>query len=597
MELAAPGARPRSGHFDRWVVRGAGCVLVALAAAAAAAAITASSDRSSLEALARALIVGVPTAVGLGTVSRTGNDRFGLLLAGLGGALLLATLATSDDELAYTIGRAAGWFVEVLLVYLILAFPTGRLPGRTDRVLVGAMAAVVLTMFVPRLALAEHFEVPSPYTTCAGDCPANAFLLVDHEPAFVEAFMRPAGALLVVALSAAALLRLRERIREASPVARRMLVPVLAIGMVRMALLGVGLAARQADPSAWPIEVLAWSLALAPPAIALALLFAILRWELQAGRALEQLAEWLPEAPDRATLRRVLADAFGDPTLQIVLPAEGRPDEPAPGQAVSEVGERGAVVATVIHDDALQASPRLLDAGLAMAGVVLENQRLAADAETATRELRGSRARIAATAERERRRIERDLHDGAQQRLVAIRIELELAEEVVRRDPGEGIGRLRELEHEVDEALDDLRSLAHGVYPPLLADRGLAEALEPVAARSSIPVEIEACDIGRYAPEVESAVYFCVLEALQNVLKHAAGARRAVVRLDGGSRSELRFSVRDDGRGAEAVGMRAGAGITNMRDRLAAVGGEVSFASVRAVGTTVRGRVPTPTAK
>jgi signal transduction histidine kinase len=94
---------------------------------------------------------------------------------------------------------------------------------------------------------------------------------------------------------------------------------------------------------------------------------------------------------------------------------------------------------------------------------------------------------------------------------------------------------------------------------------------------------------------VESAVYFCVLEALQNVLKHAAGARRAVVRLDGGSRSELRFSVRDDGRGAEAVGMREGAGITNMRDRLAAVGGEVSFASVRAVGTTVRGSVPTPT--
>jgi signal transduction histidine kinase len=595
MELAAPGARPRSGHFDRWVVRGAGCAIVALAVAGAAAAIAASSDRSSLEALARALIVGVPTAVGLGTISRTGNDRFGLLLAGLGGALLLATLATSDNELAYTIGRAAGWFVEVLLVYLILAFPTGRLPGRTDRVLVGAMAAVVLTMFMPRLALADHFEVPSPYTTCAGDCPGNAFLLLDHEPAFVDAFMRPAGALLIVALSAAALLRLRERIREASPVARRMLVPVLAIGMARMALLGVGVAAREADPSAWPIEVLAWTLALAPPAIALALMFAILRWELQAGKALEQLAEWLPETPDPATLRRVLADALGDPTLQIALPAEGRPDDPGPGHAVSEVRERGAVVATVIHDDALRASPRLLDAGLAMAGVVLENQRLAADAETATRELRGSRARIAATAERERRRIERDLHDGAQQRLVAIRIELELAEEVVRRDPGEGIGRLRELEHEVDEALDDLRSLAHGVYPPLLADRGLAVALEPVAARSSIPVEIEACDVGRYPPEVESAVYFCVLEALQNVVKHAAGARRAVVRLDGASRSELRFSVRDDGRGAEAVGVRAGAGMTNMSDRLAAVGGEVSFASVRAVGTTVRGRVPTPT--
>jgi len=227
-----------------------------------------------------------------------------------------------------------------------------------------------------------------------------------------------------------------------------------------------------------------------------------------------------------------------------------------------------------------------------MAAAVLDAQRLAAEVEAATRELRSSRARIAASADRERRRIERDLHDGAQQRLVALRIELELAEELVRRDPEEGVGRLQELEREVDEALEELRSLAHGVYPPLLADQGLAEALRAAAARSPIGVEVEAHDLARYAPEVEGAVYFCVMEALQNVLKHATGARRVAVRLDGGSGAELRFSVCDDGSGAPDGTIRPGGGITNMRDRLAAAGGDIQVSCPSGGGTTVRGRVP-----
>jgi signal transduction histidine kinase len=392
----------------------------------------------------------------------------------------------------------------------------------------------------------------------------------------------------------AVLWRLRERAREATALARRLLLPVLIVGTARMGLLGVGFVARQADHGAVPVQITAWSLALSAPAIAIAFLFAILRRELYAGRALERLAEWVPAVPDRTTLRRVLAEAFDDPTLQIALPADGpEVPKPGPGQTVTEVRDDGRVVAVVTHDAALRASPRVLDAGLGLVGIVLENQRLTAEAETATLEVGRSRARIAASAERERRRIERDLHDGAQQRLVAIRIELELAEELVQRDPAAGVARLRELEDEVDEALEELRSLAHGVYPPLLADRGLAEALETVAARSAIAVEVEASAIGRYVPEVESAVYFCVLEALQNVLKHAVGARRVAVRLDGANRTELRFSVRDDGEGAGPGGIRAGDGITNMRDRLAAVGGEVAVTSMRAVGTTVRGRVPT----
>jgi signal transduction histidine kinase len=228
-----------------------------------------------------------------------------------------------------------------------------------------------------------------------------------------------------------------------------------------------------------------------------------------------------------------------------------------------------------------------------VAAVILDNQRLTAEASMATREVQQSRTRIVASVERERRRIERDLHDGAQQRLVAIRIELELAEELVRSDPRRGIERLKELERAVDEALDELRSLAHGVCPPLLADRGIVEALQSAARRSPISVSVEAYQVGRYAPEVEGAVYFCVVEALQNVLKHAE-AHGVEVHLDGSRRPALRFSVRDDGVGMpDGATARGGAGITNIRDRLAAVGGGLDITSTVGVGTTVRGNVAT----
>jgi signal transduction histidine kinase len=595
MELAAPGARRRPGQFDGPVALTATALAAAVALASVAAAIAASAGEEPVTALGRGVIVGVPVAVGLRTLLRHGNKRFGLVLALTGVALLVSTLAESNADLAYTVGRGAGWGVEILLVYLILSYPTGRLPGSVDRALVGAAGLIVLVLFVPRLLIAQHFELPSPYTSCTQDCPANAFFLLDHQPGFVNGVVRPAGALLMVALSVAVVLRLGERMREATPLARRMFTLVFAVGMARMGLLALGFVARQANPDAWPVEVIAWGLALSAAAIACAFLASVLRWQLEAGNALERLAEWVRETPDPATLSKALGDALGDADLEIALAAPGSGQltvpEPPVGRVVSELREHGRLVAAVVHDEALRSSPRVLDAGLAMAGVVLANQRLTAEAETATREVRRSRARIAASAERERRRIERDLHDGAQQRLVALRIELELAEDLVRRDPGQGIGRLQELEREVDEALEELRSLAHGVYPALLADRGLVEALRIVGARSSIRVELESREIRRYDPEVESAVYFCVLEALQNVLKHAEGARRVAVRLDGANRGMLRFSVRDDGVGADGE-LVAGAGITNMRDRLAAVGGDVRITSRRGVGTTVRASVP-----
>jgi signal transduction histidine kinase len=558
---------------------------------------------SGLVALARGLLVGAPLAVGLHAWYGGWGRRFGLLLIVAGAACFVSTLAESSDASLYSVGRLGGWAVEAFLIYLFLAFPTGRLHDGLDRGIVTAMVAVVLVMYLPRLFLAESFEVPSPYTSCADDCPPNAFFALDSEPAIVATVLRPLGVALVFAVTVAVVVVLWQRLRAATPLRRRLLAPVLAFAIARAGLLGVTVVARELEPVSWPVEIAAWLLALAVPAVAVAYFLGLLQWRLFAERALQSLAACLRELPNPVTLRQAFADAFSDPSIEIVFPvgevregwldSSGKPvslPEPWTGRRVSEVRNRGAVVAAIVHDEGLEGRPELVEAGAAMAAVVLDNQRLGAQSEASIRELQRSRARMASSAESERRRIERDLHDGAQQRLVALRIELELAEDVVRQDPERGAARLRELEGELDEALEELRSLAHGVYPPLLADRGLSDALRSVASRSAIPVALETANLGRYRPDVESAVYFCVLEALQNALKHATGARRVAVRVGAGPLGELHFSVRDDGAGVEEI--RAGAGITNMQDRLAAVGGEVTVTSTRGVGTHVRGRVP-----
>jgi signal transduction histidine kinase len=600
MDTAVPVAAGRG-------LRHGALLALALAGAAATAAAAAlgyagAAGQPGLAALARALIVAAPVAIGLYAWSRRPSQRFGLLLVAAGGGWFLATLSESTDPTVYTLGRTAGWLVELFLVYLVLCFPTGRLPEAADRRLVGAMTAVVSLFFLPQLLIAEKFPVPSPYTSCIEDCPPNALFALDSEPAFVQSVMRPVGAVLVFAVMAAVVLRMYGRMSHSTPLTRRMLAPVVAVAVARAAALGIAIVGRELEPDAWPIQFAAWVLALAMPAVAIAFLVGLLRWRLFAESALRRLAECLRAMPDALALRRAFAEAFGDPTIKIVFPGGagwmdpwGRPagvPEPDSGRAVSEVRRYGAVVAAIVHDEGLLERPELLEAGASMAAVVLENQRLAAEAEAAMRELQLSRARIAAGAEHERRRIERDLHDGAQQRLVALRIELELTEDIVRQDPERAAERLRELEHDVEDALEELRALAHGVYPPVLADRGLEDALRDVATRSTIRVDVVIHDIGRFSTEIEGALYFCILEAMQNVQKHAMGVRRIVVTLDGSVREELRFSVRDDGRGVAVID--EGAGITNMRDRLAAIGGEVDVTSRLGVGTVVRGHAPTP---
>jgi signal transduction histidine kinase len=230
-------------------------------------------------------------------------------------------------------------------------------------------------------------------------------------------------------------------------------------------------------------------------------------------------------------------------------------------------------------------------------GLALHNVRLGSALEAShdelrrhADELRASRARVVAAADAERRRIERDLHDGAQQHLVALALNLRLARELADSDPAQARSVLEELAGDVQDALEEFRDLAHGIYPPLLVERGLGEGLRSVASRSPVPVRFELQGIGRYPPEVETTVYFCCMEALQNVGKHAGAGARATVRVwedhDG-----LLFEVTDDGAGFEAGAQPRGSGLENMSDRLGALGGRLSLASSPG-GTRVAGAVP-----
>jgi signal transduction histidine kinase len=251
----------------------------------------------------------------------------------------------------------------------------------------------------------------------------------------------------------------------------------------------------------------------------------------------------------------------------------------------------GALTVTKPANDPLTgAEDKLVDDLAAQAGLVLRNVRLTEELRANLEELRASRQRLVTAQDGERRRIERNIHDGAQQQLVALAVQARMAESMAGTDPDRQRELLRQVQQGLQDALADLRDLARGIYPPLLADQGLEAALEAQARRSSVPVTIEAQGVARYPQEAEAAVYFCVLEALQNVAKYA-DASTATVRLHAAA-DELHFEIQDDGRGFDPAATGYGTGVQGMADRLAALGGELRVASALGAGTTVRGTLP-----
>jgi signal transduction histidine kinase len=338
--------------------------------------------------------------------------------------------------------------------------------------------------------------------------------------------------------------------------------------------------------------------------MSIAFLVGLVSWRIYTADCLLALARGLRSEGGIQEHRELIAATLADPTVELAFfrggaweDADGRPASlpppPADRLATLIFDGRGPVAA-VTHDAALADQRPFVEAVGTYAFVWEENRRLAADVQRSLAELRASRARILAAADDERQRIERDLHDGGQQRLVALRIRLELAEAMLDDDPAEARDMLHRLGGDVDAALAELRSLAAGVFPSLLAARGLADALRTAALQSPIPASVKVEGSDRYPGELETAAYFCCIEALQNVAKHA-GASSVSISIQ--RNGDLRFEVRDDGAGFDLDGTPQGSGLTNMRDRMEAVGGELGIRSSRGAGTTIVGTIPVPTAQ
>jgi signal transduction histidine kinase len=322
-----------------------------------------------------------------------------------------------------------------------------------------------------------------------------------------------------------------------------------------------------------------------------------------AAVALQRLALRLGPSAGRRELRVAMAAALEDPSLRLLtwrsgerggwVDEGGRPaaiPEPGGPSDVTEVRAEGRPVAAIIQDRALGQDPVVVRAAGSYATAILENRRLVERLQSSLHDLSLSRARLMAIADETRRRIERDLHDGAQQRLIGLRIKLSMQSEKLEVDSPGSAAALAAMGDEVEEAIGELRALAHGIYPSLLTDRGLPAALTAIVRDAAIPTALDSDGVGRYPPEVESTVYFACLEALQNAEKHATGATQVRIRLrdEGG----LSFEVRDDGAGFDVADAADHRGFTSLYDRLDAVGGRLEVRSHPGAGTSVRGLIP-----
>jgi signal transduction histidine kinase len=560
-----------------------------------------------LVATGRAAAVLLPVGVGLHQWRSRAKQLYPALLVLLGLWMAPVALAESHAAVPYSAGRVTAWIAEYLIILLLLVFPAGVLRGRRDRALAAAMGAALLLLYLPTALVVDTYPVPSAPSTCVAGCPANAFQVLS-EPAFVGDVMIPLREVATVLLTVAVAGIVAGRLRAASHLARITLAPGLIVAVIHVFSLGTFFGLRTANAVSGLLTALGWVVYLTPAFIAVALATAETRRRQYVACALERLAVGLPSHGTAASLRRGMASSLEDPTLRIVyhlddddadrwVDESGWPVAPPEATAggLTEISSGTRPVAAIIHDPWLTEDPALLAAAASYAIVVLENERLVTDLRSSLEELAESRARLVAVADRERRRIERDLHDGAQQRLVGLRIQLELAAQRLRRVVPRESEALLELGGSVEEAIDEVRLIARGVFPALLAEQGLEEALRSAARRAPIATGVSVTGLRRWAPEIETTVYFACVEALQNAIKHAGGATAIAIVLDG-SDASVRFEVRDDGRGfvidANGNGATRGSGLVNMRDRVGALGGSLAIVSSPGVGTRVIGSVP-----
>jgi signal transduction histidine kinase len=532
--------------------------------------------------------VGVGSYVAL----RRPDRRTGVLMLAVGLATLAAGLQFSDAALPWLVGVLTDTLVLATFVHLLLAFPSGRLESLPAQLVVGAGYVVATVLQVPPLLFGLEYN-------CSDEtCPRN-LLRITREPDVANVFAT-AQTLLELLVVAAALVLVVVRWRAASRTQRRGLEPVLGLGAL-IALLGAVSFTAQALDAGDDVRKVAQLVFLSALALLPAAFFAgLVRSRFFRTATVARLLDRLAQDADARQVRGALSEALGDPTLAIGywLPdrgehvdLEGRPlalPPPGDGRAATEINQRGRRVGALIHDRDLREAPELLRDAAAAAGLALENARLEVELRAQLAALRASRARIVEAGDAERRRLTRDLHDGAQQRLVSLMLGLQVARGQWETDPAAARAAVDAALADARLAVEELRELAAGIHPAVLTQRGLDAALESLATQAAVPVEYQGTIEERFPTAVESAAYFVVAEALANVAKHA-GATFAEVAVRR-ERAELVLEVRDDGAGgANAAG---GSGLAGLEDRLGALDGRLEVDSPPGGGTRLTARLP-----
>jgi signal transduction histidine kinase len=552
---------------------------------------------SSSLAYAEYAVAIVSITLGVLVWARRPESRTGMLLAAFPIAGVLADpIVFPGSRLAVTVGLAAVWLNAAIAAHLILSYPTGRLSSRLESAFVALAYGFAFAYALPLLLF---YSPHAPHDPQVRDCPSCALPLTHVAWHDVTAVRHVLDRVLVVLIVLFAALFLRKLVR-AVPVARSVALPLAVVAFVGAARFAVLVALRVFAPSSDALSTSAWSWSATLVALAISLaLSAGLLWGRVGRSAVADLVVELERTPP-GSVRDALARALGDPSLELALwlpertayvDGEGRPLElPASGsrRAVTVLGPAEAPMAALVHDPALLERPALLTAAGAAARLALENERLQAELRLQLVEVRASRARIVTAADEERRRLERDLHDGAQQRLLSLGLALQLVRSQLGPAANGAATMLGEAEAELTAALEELRALAQGIHPAVLTEQGLGPALKTLAARSPLPVEIRHIPDERLPSPLEAAAYFVVSEALANVAKHAhASAVSASIACADGL---LLVEVEDDGVGGTEP--RPGSGLAGLADRVHALDGRLMIQSEPGRGTRLRAEVP-----